>query len=194
MTECQSESMRDLLPEMAHGRLSAAAAAELRAHVNGCGECAAEFAVLETSRLVLQANAPRIDVAAITAAVTSRPALRVERGGAAVPTVARRSIWRSRQLLAAAASILIIVSVSLPLMNGARVDEAAGTALDTVAAVTTDTPAVTVAAGLAVGEGLTDLTADDLSTLLAELESVEATINAEPSALRAPIVDTPENF
>lgn len=193
MTECRSESMRDLLPELAHGRLSAAAAAEVRAHLDGCAACAAEFAVLETSRLVLQANAPRIDVAAIAAAVSaSRPALRVERGGA---SVARRSVWRSRQLLAAAASVLVIVSVSLPLMNGARVDGTGMAAVDSSEAVVTDTPATAIApTGLAVGDGLTDLSADDLSTLLAELETVEATINAEPTTLRTPIVDAPEGL
>lgn len=199
MTDCQSESMRDLLPELAHGRLSAAAAMELRAHLNGCGECAAEFAVLETTRLVLQANAPHIDLAAITAAVSaevapSRPALRVERGGAA-PSVARRSVWRARQWLAAAASILVIVSVSLPLVNGTRGDGTPGATTDPVVSTVIDTPAATVStAGLAVGEGLTDLSDDDLSTLLAELENVEATINAEPTTLRSPIVDTPEGY
>lgn len=199
MTDCLNESMRDRLPELAHGRVSAAEAKELRAHMNGCAECAAEFAVLETTRLVLQARAPRIDVAAISRAVTAqavpaRPALRVERGGAA-PSVARRSVWRSRQWLAAAASILVIVSVSLPLMNGTRGDGAPVATLDTLVSAVVDTPVASVAtAGLAVGEGLTDLSDDDLSTLLSELESVEATINAEPTTLRSPIVDTPEGY
>ena len=196
MTECRSEAMRDLLPELAHGRLSGAAAAELRAHLNGCAECAAEFAVLETARLVLQAQAPRVDAAAIAAAVTaSRPALRVERGGASAPTAVRRSPWRSRQLLAAAASILVIVSVSLPLMQGTRVEGPVVARGDSSATVPTDTPAAAVAAaGLAVGEGLTDLSSDDLTTLLAELETLEATINTEPTTLRTPIVDAPEGY
>lgn len=201
MTDCLDETMRDRLPELAHGLLSAPDAAALRAHVAGCASCAAELAALETARLVLQARAPRVDVAAIAEAVTRsvgapRPALRVERGGAGAPPTARRAVWRSRQFLAAAASLLIVASVAVPMLNGPRGGEAVLNRPDTAAIAVSDTPAATVTASatssFAVSEGLADLSTDDLTTLLAELEAVEATIAAEPYSLRQPLVDTPE--
>lgn len=201
MTDCLNETMRDRLPELANGLLEASEAAVLRTHASGCASCAAELAALETARLVLQASAPRMDVAAIAAAVTRsvptpRPALRVERGGATAPAIARRPIWRSRQFLAAAASLLIVASVAVPVLNGTRGVEPGAGLPDTAVVAVSDTPTtgapVPAQSSFAVSEGLADLSNDDLSTLLAELEAVEATIAAEPYSLRQPLVDTPE--
>ncbi len=201
MTDCLNETMRDRLPELAHGLLTAQDAAALRAHVAGCPSCAAELATLETSRLVLHASAPRMHVAAIMQAVTravptQRPALRVERGGATAPAVPRRAGWRSRQFLAAAASLLIVASVAIPVLNGTRGEEPGVGIPDTSIVTVSDTPstgaAVAVSSSFAVSEGLADLSDDDLSALLAELDAVEATIAAEPYSLRQPLVDTPD--
>jgi anti-sigma factor RsiW len=201
MTDCLNETMRDQLPELAHGLLTAQAAAGLRAHLAACPSCAAELAALETARLVLQASAPRIDVATIVQAVTramptQRPALRVERGGPPAPAVARRAIWRSRQFLAAAASLLIVASVAVPVLNRARGTEPGVGAPVTGIVAVVDTPTAAAPASapssFAVSEGLADLSNADLSTLLAELDGVEATIAAEPYSLRPPLVDTPE--
>ena len=200
MTDCLNETMRDRLPELAHGGLSPADAAALRAHVAGCAACTADLAVLETSRLVLSARAPKVDVAAITRAVTGAPVLRVERGGpsAAAPRASaapRTPVWRSRQFLAAAASLLIVASLTIPALGRGEPDAVAPVGGDTVRAVVADTPAVPAGpSSLAVSEGLVDLSSDDLSILLAELDRVEATVNAEPSTLRQPIVDTPEAY
>lgn len=200
MTDCLNETMRDRLPELAHGGLAPADAAALRAHVAGCAACAADLAVLETSRLVLSARAPKVDVAAITRAVTGAPLLRVERGSVAAParraaSASRTPVWRSRQFLAAAASLLIVASLTVPALGRGGPDEVVPVRDDTVLAVVADTPVVPAGpSSIAVSEGLVDLSSDDLSTLLAELERVEATVNAEPSSLRQPIVDTPEAF
>lgn len=199
MTDCLNETMRDRLPELANGLLPAAEAGEVRAHAAGCAACAAELAALETARLVLMARTPRLDLAAITRAVTTpAPALRVERGGAARPANAspvRPTVWRSRQFLAAAASLLIVASLSIPVLSRIGDGETAIVPPDTVAAVTVDSPAAVPApSAFAVSEGLGDLSSDDLSTLLAELDRVEATVTAEPASLRQPIVDTPEGY
>jgi len=200
MTDCPNEEMQDLLPELAHGSLAAAEAERVRAHVATCADCAAELAVLGTSRLVLQAGAPRVDVAAIAAAVTratataTAPALRVERGGAKSAVTARRSIWRSRQLLAAAASLLIVASLSLRLLDRTPATDEGPASPDTVAAAI-QAPAPTYSAasgGISVGDALVDLTSDDLTKLLDELDRVDATITLEPTSVRQPIVDVPE--
>ncbi|MCE9601513.1 MAG: zf-HC2 domain-containing protein [Gemmatimonadetes bacterium] len=201
MTECLNEEMRDLLPLLAHGSLEAAEAERVRMHSAGCAECAAELAVLETSRLVLRASAPRVDVAAIAAAVgqsaagaSAAPVLRVERGGAKpVAAVARRSVWRSRQLLAAAASLLIVASLSLRLLDRTPSSNEGPSAPDTATVIATDPAPPAAAAGseLSVGDALVDLTSDDLSALLTELEGFDGKITIEPAAMRQPVVDTP---
>ena len=203
MTECTNDGMRDLLPLLAHGALGAGEAEAVKAHVAGCAPCGAELAALETARLVLRAQAPRVDVAAIARAVTAAtqpaaaPVLRVERGGA-VPSVARRAPWRSRQWLAAAASVLVVVSLSLPMLSRVG-EEGAGIPIPSSPAVVAPVdspvaPAAPVAAGgsVTVGQTLTDLSADDLTALLSELEALEATVATEPTTMRQPIVDTPE--
>src|SRR5687767_10245955 len=101
-TECLNEEMRDRLPALVHGTLSSADEARVRAHVAGCASCSAEVALLETTRRVLVAAGPRIDTAAIVAAVTA-PALTIVRGGSGAVARPRRT-WMSRQYLAAAAS------------------------------------------------------------------------------------------
>lgn len=198
MTECLNEEMRDLLPLLAHGSLAAAEADRVRAHATGCASCTTELAVVETSRLVLRASAPRVDVAGIAQAVSGArsagaPKLRVERGGATplVP-VARRSIWRSRQLLAAAASLLIVASLSLRLLDRAPRADEGPSVTDTTTVIATDpAPALVAGSELSVGDALVDLTTDDLSTLLSELEGFDGRITLEPVTMRSPTVDTP---
>lgn len=200
MTECLNEEMRDLLPLLAHGSLAAVEADRVRAHAAGCAACAAELAVLETSRLVLQASAPRVDVTAIAQAVNrssavAAPVLRVERGGASsAAAIARRSVWRSRQLLAAAASLLIVASVSLRLLDRTPRSDEGPAATDASVVSSTVPVAASVAVGgeLSVGDALVDLTSDDLSALLSELEGFDGKITLEPAAMRQPIVDAPE--
>lgn len=198
MTECLNEEMRDLLPLLAHGSLAAVEADRVRAHAAGCAACAAELAVLETSRLVLQASAPRVDVTAIAQAVSrsstkAAPVLRVERGGAmATAAVARRSVWRSRQLLAAAASLLIVTSLSLRLLDRTPIADEGPVAIDTSVEIGTLPAPATADGELSVGVPLVDLTADDLSALLSELEGFDGKIMLEPATMRQPIVDSPE--
>ena len=202
MTECLNEEMRDLLPLLAHGSLAAAEADQVRVHAAGCAACAAELAVLETSRLVLRAGAPRVDVMAIAqgvnrsmagASASAAPMLRVERGGAR-PAVgmARRSVWRSRQLLAAAASLLIVASLSLRLLDRAPIADEGPVAIDTSVAIGTLPAPLTAGGELSVGDALVDLTSDDLSALLSELEAFDGKITLEPATMRQPIVDSPE--
>ena len=202
MTECLNEEMRDLLPLLAHGSLAAAEADRVRAHVAGCAACAAELAALETSRLVMRANAPRVNVAAIAqavnrstagAAASVAPVLRVERGGAKpVAAIVRGSVWRSRQLLAAAASLLIVASLSLRLLDRAPIADEGPVAIDTSVAIGTLPAPVTAGGELSVGDALVDLTSDDLSALLSELEAFDGKITLEPATMRQPIVDSPE--
>jgi hypothetical protein len=200
MTDCLNEEMRDLLPLLAHGSLAGAEADRVRAHVASCAACGVEFATLETSRLVLLAGAPKVDAAAIALGVTravstAAPTLRVERGGASV-TAPRRSVWQSRHLLAAAASLLIVASLSLRLLDRTPSTDDGLTPVDPVTVAAVDSPATAPAStgGISVGASLMDLSSDDLSILLDEIERVDATITLEPATMRQPIVDAPETL
>lgn len=203
MTDCTNETMRDRLPELVNGVLPADEAASVRAHAASCAACAAELALIETSRLVIRAEAPKLDLDAITRAVVAaqpasrsaeRPALRVERGGAAplAPSAAKRSFWRSRQALAAAASILVVVTLTIPSLTGGGEEAPAGPPDSTRMLAVIDTPVAGSPSSAAAGTGLSDLSSDDLSMLLAELDRFEANVNAEPASVQRPLIDTPE--
>jgi hypothetical protein len=183
-TECPNEEMRDRLPALVHGTLSSVDEARVRAHVAGCASCGAEVALLETARRVIVANGPRIDTAAIVAAVTA-PSLTVVRGGGDAVVRPRRT-WMSRQFLAAAASLLVVGSLAIPSVRGKLLGERETVAPDSLVAAAGD------AAGLALSGGLADLSDDDLAALLAEIEAVEPTVASEPGTLRSPLVDSPE--
>ncbi len=190
MPECLREDLRDLLPVLLKGALPDAEAARVREHLAGCSTCAAELALLDTTRRVLLAGTPRLDLARISAAVSSTPTLRVVHG--AVRTLRPRQIgWGTRRFLAAAASLLVVGSLSVVVARQA-LDGSVGAAVDTVSTGSRLPVGAAGASGLSISGGLADLSNDDLNALLAALEEVEGTIVAEPSSLRAPLVDTPE--
>lgn len=71
MRDCPNGEIRDVLPEFVHGRLEAAAAARVEAHLATCDDCAAEVAALQSWRDELAAPVP-VDLAAVTAGVLAR--------------------------------------------------------------------------------------------------------------------------
>lgn len=187
MTECRNDEMRDLLPGLVRGSLAAPEAARVRSHVETCAACASELALLETARLVLLAGTPRVDTAAIVAAVGA-PTLRVVRGAEGRGT-GRRVNRLPRRLLAAAASLLVIGALALPSVRRAFIGLPGDTIGDSLADVASGSPDL---AGLTIAGGFSDLSDADLAALLATLEALEATVAAEPATLRTPFVDAPE--
>lgn len=200
MTECVNETLRDLLPALARNALPAAEASLVRAHLSGCAPCAAEWRILQAASDVFAASTPTVDVAAIVSrlpappappAPQARPALRVERGGAATR-------WRpSRSMFAAAASLTLVATLSLtvlrPIFFGQAPGVASGTPMDGMpdSAPVVVAPATTASAALVGTAELAELGVDELSTLLAELEQMEATIATEPTSWREPVTDIP---
>ena len=68
MTDCPNGEVRDQLPDLLHDRLTPAARAVVEAHVRDCADCQEELAMLGAMRTTLR-RAPRVDVAAIAAAI-----------------------------------------------------------------------------------------------------------------------------
>lgn len=129
MSECVNAETRDYLPDYVHGQLDAARAAEVRAHISGCGECASEVELL---RLVVATapDAPEIDVARIAAALPTptRHGLLLHRGGVrtkeqtlavpVAPVPAGRATGWARPGVRAAAAIAVVAAGGLSLLVG----------------------------------------------------------------------------
>lgn len=200
MTSCPNESLRDRLPLLAHDALDVAEAAAVHVHVGECPSCAAELRVLTSAAALFVSATPTIDTAAILAtlpvAPVARPALRLE------PTAetAGSHVRLPRYALAAAASLTLMVTLSLavlrPIFRGDR---------QTVNLAHLDTDAVATGAGSAApaaveplasvgGTALKDLGVDELTQLLDELDRMEANIAAEPRGMREPITGDAEDM
>lgn len=150
MTDCPNGDVRDLLPDLLHGRLTPEVRREVEAHISECGDCRAELALLGGMRSTLR-RTPAVDVAGIAAAV---PAYRAP---------ARRSWggWR-----AAAAVLLVAGGTSVAVLESHRAEST--------------TPAVVRAAAQAPrelalgGAAVSDLDDSELSALLANLKTLDA--------------------
>lgn len=106
MTECGSAEIRDLLPDFVSETLSRADAARVRAHLDECGACIEEIALLRVARAVRPVAVP-IDVARIVAALP-RPA-GAARALALAPSMARPARRTSWQLWKAAAAVGVLL-------------------------------------------------------------------------------------
>ena len=192
MRVCDDMTMQDALPGYARGALGASEADAVRAHLARCESCVAEVRLLASARAVIDRATPPLDIARITAAATA---------AATTAAIAPRTIelrtrrwWASRQMLAAAASILVVVSLSIPALRGTPDGVLPEVRLDSVGAVdgSTVSPATVAAASIDLAGGLGDLSSAQLETLLSELDQVEATVRAEPATIALPLIDSPE--
>jgi anti-sigma factor RsiW len=68
MIDCPNGGIRDLLPDLLHGRLDASDRARVEQHVASCDACVAELALLRDLRSTMR-RAPVIDTVAIAAAI-----------------------------------------------------------------------------------------------------------------------------
>jgi len=109
MIDCPNGDVRDLLPDYLHDRLESSARMSVEQHLAGCAACRDELALLRDLRGTLQ-RAPRIDVAAVAAAIPAyRPA-------------ARKS-WATGWRAAAAITAIAVGGASIALLNQARKHE-----------------------------------------------------------------------
>ena len=202
MMDCSSAGIRDLLPEYAHGRLSAAERVAVEAHVAGCADCAAELSLVRAAASALSA-APATDVARIVAALPAPPR-RPEAG--VIPIESRRlrgggagARWGAPRRFAAIAAVLVgAVALSLA---GRRdgVNEGAGVAPVASPSPIAIAPSETSSAGavpaavpggvvvahasnaeLTVGGGVSDLSDDAIRSLLGDIERIDDAAVAEP--------------
>jgi hypothetical protein len=97
--------------------------------------------------------------------------------------------------MAAAASILVVVSLSVPTRRGTPAGTNPEVALersmgaDAPGRATTAPGAVT---SVDLAGGLATLSSAQLEALLSELDALEGTVRAEPATIALPLIDTPE--
>jgi hypothetical protein len=186
MNDCPKVEFRDRLPDLVHERLRAEDRAVVMAHVEECVDCRAEFQLLVEMRAVLRVG-PKMNVDRI---VQSLP-LPNQRRGLGLIGGGRFAAWQ----FAAAAAVLLVGSASLatyytrqdtrsPAIADSPSVVAANPSVpsrDSVSVSAETVPSVpTSEQELAVGGGLSDLTANDLSHLLSEIERLEPLPQTEP--------------
>ena len=193
MTDCPNGDIRDLLPELLHGRLEPSERARAEQHVATCDACSAELELLRTLRSTMR-RAPAIDAAAIAAAIPAyRPPVRqrswggwraaaaiaaIAVGGTSIAIVGRESDAGVRDGVAAARTESTTVSQATPSIA----PESAGrttTSIDPTPAPPTAPVAAAPAAAEPVSLAMTggaigELSDGELSTLVNELESLDA--------------------
>jgi hypothetical protein len=189
MNDCPNADVRDLLPDLVHGRLDAETRASVESHVGSCADCRAELVLLRELRASTN-RVPTVDVAAIAA---SLPAYRSQ---------SRRSWvgWRTAAavtlIVAGGSSIIVTQRIGVHQPDSVAVvktpvDSPAPVTQPAVEAIATTPPAVTAprhhessaaapprepAGGeLAMSAGtLTDLSDRELTSLLKDIESLDA--------------------
>jgi len=104
MIDCPNGAVRDLLPDYLHDRLEASARGSVERHLAECAACRDELALLRDLRGTLR-RAPRIDVAAVAAAI---PAYQPP----------ARTTWSTGWRAAAAITAIVIGGTSMVLLGG----------------------------------------------------------------------------
>ena len=200
MNDCPNADVRDLLPDLIHGGLDSSAQAMIESHLRGCADCRAELDLLRNLHASLRAT-PGLDVAAIGAAIPPyrAPARRawvgwraaaaitlVAAGGSSLLVMQRNITPRQDSAVVAATPTSPVPAqppapVSTPAAVAPRmadtqpasVERAPRTAAVMAAPVTPALPAG--GRELAMGGGsLIDLSDRELTSLLKEIESLDA--------------------
>ena len=197
MHDCSDGPMRDRLPLWVHGALTDELAAAVAAHVASCGACASEVRLIRGVALALHPPAP--DVARIVAAVPTARQVRAR--------VARSRNWR----FAAAASLLLVTSLSLVMLRGRTAATAAGEMVTSAVLAAAPMPLVVPVESVHVTlDGLEGLEGRDgpslpgissvgelsdaqLRVLLTDLETLDGLPGALPDSVPPGLAyDTPE--
>jgi len=179
MIDCPDGQMRDLLPEYAHGVLGAEDAERVAGHVAGCEACRAELALIAQVRGAQALDVPRIDVAAIVRALPAAP-----RARRMVRSPARRWVAGHAWQFAAAAGVVLVVGLGVVMRRGPEATTARLADSSQVRAAATPPPAAArVEDGITFGGGLSDLSLDDLQSLLGQMDSIRTLPSKDPESI-----------
>jgi hypothetical protein len=195
MAECSAELVRDRLPDLLHGRLSAAERLVVEGHLAACEECAAELALL--AELRREMNAPELlDLGAVALEVLGRvgaPGGATGGGRARSRRPAGGSLSPLVALRAAAAVILLAGGAYAVAIIGGR---GAG---DRVGAATAGSPSgpgrvlEVASAEISAELSLAGTTESELEALARRIDAFDGLHSEAPAPVVA-LVDTPEGW
>lgn len=215
MTDCPRADMRDLLPDLMHDTLDAAARAEVERHVRTCESCAQELALLRSLRDTLS-TAPAIDVSRIAAAVNLARNTAPVAGRARGATAGWRHDWRiaaafllaalgaggyaltraaQRGTIAPAVQVASRTGQPGPAPATSHTDAAHGGAANAPPRRGAATPSAggasgaavaTPSAGLMLGAGVNDLPVADIQALLDAVNQMDAIPRVDPAPVLEP--------
>ena len=165
MMDCPNVEMRDRLPDLANDTLVLAERELVLAHLTDCAACTAEIEILRTTRLIMLKTTPKVNVAGIVSALPQYGVKSV-----AVAPSMRRTNWANSWRVAAAVTFLAVGIGSYELIS----KKPAVGGSDTLLALSADTTI-----GIGVGGALTDLSEDELTSLVTDIEKIEALPSTE---------------
>jgi anti-sigma factor RsiW len=181
--DCPEAEIRDMLPDFVSGALDPAAHARVRAHVDACDACADEVRLLRATRPLLRRPVP-VDVSGISRAVASsrrvvrrRPAWGWQRAAAIVAL----TIGGAAAALGVRARLSVRAGAPQPTAPaGIGVVGAAAEGGRSPPASPAGSPAGALGDGLVLVAGVQDLDNAELESVLADVESLDATPSGEP--------------
>jgi hypothetical protein len=190
MNKCTNSEIQDLLPELEHGKLSAAMRQSVEEHIAGCESCREDLRVIRTVKSAAVFT-PAINVESV---VRQIPPYRMPVPAKEAPARRRVVQW----LVAATVGVLLIGGGTLlknrqSADNGVAVSEPSppamiGETLPAMPSVPVGTAAHTPA--LALVADVRELSDGNLQQLMDELDNMDALPNSEPEPVFA--VDTSE--
>ena len=218
MNDCPMGDVRDLLPDLLHGRLDAVTRASVASHVSGCADCQGELALLRDLRSTIHV-APSLDLGAISAAMpryrapvqrswvgwrTAAAITVIVAGGSSVALIQRGPsslvpassvalpALRESALVVGPAPVAPTHIAARPAASAQRVDSSPVSPSAAVTAVA-EAPAARSGRELAMGGGtLSDLSDRELASLLKDIESLGTVPTTEvESVTLAPIPEKP---
>jgi anti-sigma factor RsiW len=191
MSDITHDEIRDYLPDLLHGNVSADRRRAVEDHLRGCAECAVEMRVLQMVQGA-PSFAPMIDAVKVASAIPPY---------ARVPLVAPRSRNRAWQMAVASAAV-VLVAVTLVLRSSSAPATAVSPA-GAVASAATQTvgvnvaePTVSVPSGAAsktalhpskrelqVATTLDGLSDGNVARLVSEIDALDGLPSTEPENL-----------
>ena len=205
MNDCVNAEVRDALPDYLNHRLSDLDTATMREHIESCADCRAELALLSEAR-ASAVLAPKMNVDRIASALPAYGSVPAHPAG----TGSRRS-W----MLVAAAAIVAIGGwaistrqntenaapsvASVTTERGAPVQESKAAQSETPVVATNASPKPATGsnevqvASLSLVGGTDDLSDDDLETLVAALDGIDAVPSVEPASVTTTVEDIDGN-
>jgi hypothetical protein len=185
MNKCTNSEIQDLLPELEHGKLSAAVRQSVEAHLAGCESCREDLDIIRAVKSAA-VFAPSIDAESV---VRQIPPYRMPVPGKQAPARTRMVEW----LVAATVAVLLVGGGSMLKTRQPEQSPIAGvtgrpgetTSYD----VTPPAPATTERAAhtpaLTLVTDTQELSDGNLQQLMDEIETFDALPNSEPEPVLA---------